>query len=284
MDFPDSMSMEEAFALAEAEAKLNAALAESKARFENAVIPDRLNEDWRFGRPHKYARELAELLQSNTPCTGSAEVQGCDEEAVIINADDDDLKQTEMLMPTIGSDALLGLHLKRFGNGYALYLEKSYDSPIIINYRSSGLYTPSTFIMVAPGVHAHIIENIHCENGATIFAARNIQVAEGAKLKVELHAFCPGVEQVQGRCMVITNVQNMGGEVRHLTNFLNLDWAREETVAEIYAEGSDTQLYSSNTPLEHMVLDQHTRQVHHVGKAVSNLLYKNVLEDKTTAT
>ena len=284
MDFPDSMSIEEAFALAEAEAKLNAALAESKARFEKAEIPNRLNEDWRFGRPHKYAKELAELLQSNTPCTGSAEVQGCDEEAVIINADDDDLSQTEMLMPTIGSDALLGLHLKRFGSGYALYLEKSYDSPIIINYRSSGLYTPSTFIMAAPGVRAHIIENIHCENGATIFAARNIQVAEGAKLKVELHAFCPGVEQVQGRCMVITNVQNMGGEVRHLTNFLNLDWAREETVAEIYAEGSDTQLYSSNTPLEHMVLDQHTRQVHHVGKAVSNLLYKNVLEDKATAT
>ena len=86
MDFPQNMSMEEAFALAEAEAKLNAALAESKARFENAEIPNRLNEDWRFGRPHKYAKELAELLQSNTPCTGSAEVQGCDEEAVIINA------------------------------------------------------------------------------------------------------------------------------------------------------------------------------------------------------
>ena len=119
MDFPQNMSMEEAFALAEAEAKLAAALKESEERFFKAEIPNRLNEDWRFGRPHKYAKELAELLQSDTPGTGTAEVQGCDEEAVRISTDDDDLRQTEMLMPTIGSDALLGLHLQRFGNGYA---------------------------------------------------------------------------------------------------------------------------------------------------------------------
>ena len=29
-----------------------------------APLPNRLNEDWRFGRPHVHARELAEALES----------------------------------------------------------------------------------------------------------------------------------------------------------------------------------------------------------------------------
>ena len=94
MDFPQNMSMEEAFALAEAEAKLKQALSESKARFENAVIPNRLNEDWRFGRPHKHAVALAELLQSDTPSQGEATVQNAGEAAVSVTAEDDDLRQT----------------------------------------------------------------------------------------------------------------------------------------------------------------------------------------------
>ena len=82
MDFPDSMSIEEAFAKAEAEARLAAALKESEARFATAEIPNRLNENWRFGRPHKYATALAELLQSDTPSQGDCTVQHAGEAAV----------------------------------------------------------------------------------------------------------------------------------------------------------------------------------------------------------
>lgn len=277
MDFPQNMSMEEAFALAEAEAKLKQALTESKARFANAVVPNRLNEDWRFGRPHKNAVALAELLQSGTPSQGEAEVSNAGEAAVIVTADDDDLRQTEMLMPTIGSDALLGMHLERFGDGYALYIEEDTKEPITISYKTNSLYTPSTFIMVAPGVKAHVIEQYYGSEQGTIFATRNIQVAEGAELKVEMQPYgC-------ARCMVITNIQNMGGKVAHYSHFFACDWAREETVAEIYTPGADVQLFSANKLLLHQVLDQHTRQIHHAGGATSNLLYKNVVDDDATA-
>ena len=277
MDFPQNMSMEEAFALAEAEAKLNLALKESKARFENAVLPNRLNEDWRFGRPHKYATELSELLQSNTPSQGEAEIEHAGETAVPVSSEDDDLLRTEQLMPAIGSDALLGMHLKRFGSGYALYIEEDTQEPIYIRYKTDSLYTPSTYIMVAPGVKAHVIEQHYgCEKG-TIFATRYIQVAEGAELKVELHPYgC-------SRYMVINNIQNMGGKVAHYCQFFACDWAREETVAEIYTPGADIQLFSANKIFNHQVLDQHTRQIHHVGGATSNLLYKNVVDDDATA-
>lgn len=278
MDFPQNMSMEEAFALAEAEAKLKQVLKESTVRFENAVIPNRLNEDWRFGRPHKHAVALAELLQSDTPSQGEATVQHAGDAAVPVTSEDDDLRQTEMLMPTIGSDALLGMHLKRFGSGYALYIEEDTKEPILLTYKTDTLYTPSTFIMLAPGVKAHVIEQHYGNEKGTIFATRNIQVAEGAELKVELQPYgC-------ARCMVITNIQNMGGKVVHYTHHFACDWAREETVAEIYTPGADNQLFSANNLICNQVLDQHTRQIHHVGGATSNLLYKNVLNGNATAT
>ena len=278
MDLPQNMSMEEAFALAEAEAKLNAAIQESRQRFEKADIPNRLNEDWRFGRPHKYATALAELLQNNAESQGEATVESAGESAVRVTAEDEDLRQTEMLMPTIGSDALLGLHLKRFGHGYALYIEESPTQPIIITYQAGALYTPSTFIMVAPGVKAHVIEQHTGTPGSTMLATRNIQVAEGAELKIELHS--QGFEHY----MCITNIQNMGGRVSHLTTHENNAWVREETVAEIYTTGADTRLFSANSLGNTAVLDQHTKQIHHVGGATSDLLYKNVVDAKASAT
>lgn len=279
MDFPQNMSMEEAFALAEADANMNAALRESRERLNLAAIPNRLNENWRFGRPHQYARALADLLQSDTPGQGEASIAHAGAAAARVEPQDEDLLQTEQLMPTIGSDALLGMHLQRFGSGYALFIEEAPPEPIVITYRTAGLYTPSTFIMVAPGVKAHVIEQ-HLATGSnsTMFATRNIQVAEGAELRVELS--CQGF----ARYLCISDIQNSGGKVRHFTRYTDCAWAREETVAEIYTAGADTKLFSANTLSGSAVLDQHTRQIHHVGGASGDLLYKNVLDDHATAT
>lgn len=278
MDFPQNMSMEEAFALAEAEAKLQQALNESRERFDQAALPDRLNEDWRFGRPHRHAAAMAELF--DTPSCGEARVHRAGECAVPVSAEDDDLRQTEMLMPTIGSDALLGLHLQKFGAGYALYIEEDTKEPIVLEYSTDSFYAPSTYIMVAPGVKAEVEER-HTGNAAeaALFATRNIHVAEGAQLRVSLRS------SGFARHMSITNIQNLGGRVSHLTQHAANAWTREETVAEIYAagEGTETRLYSANRLTGSEVLDQHTRQVHHVGGAASDLLYKNVVDDSATA-
>lgn len=281
MDFPQNMSMEEAFALAEAEAKLNAALQESEERFSKAKMPDRLNEDWRFGRPHKYAKELAARIKGNENIFETISVSDAGEAAVRLTSEDEDLRQTEMLMPTIGSDALLGMHLDRFGDGYALYIEESTKKPIRLNYVTRCECSPSTFIMVAPGVRAEVSVSYGCLECGSIFATCNIQVAEGAELNVRVSAAGDGAD---GRCMLITNIQNMGGKVAHLTSYQGLRWAREETVAEIYAPGSETKLFSANNLDNGAILDQHTKQIHHVGGATSDLLYKNVLDGNATAT
>lgn len=280
MDFSQNLSMEEAFALAEAEAKLRQAMLEAQTRFESAPLPDRFNEDWRFGSPNKNASALAEALKSNTPSRGETLIQNDGGAAVSICKDDEDLLQTLQLMPSIGSDALLGLHIKRFGHGCALYIEKDTTEPICITYKTDSLYTPSTFIMVAPGVKAHVIErHVGSSTEATLFATRNIHVAEGAELRVELYS------SGSGRYMCITDIQNMGGKVHHMTAHENHLWAREETIAEICGVTDNTaiNLYSANRLNGNSVLDQHTRQIHHVGGAASDLLYKNVVDDNATA-
>lgn len=280
MDFSQNLSMEEAFALAEAEAKLRQAIQESTTRFEKAVLPNRLNEDWRYGSPNKHAAAMAQVLESAELSKGHATVSQDAGAAVAVSKDDEDLLQTEMLMPSIGSDALLGMHIKRFGDGYALYIEENTKEPICIHYKTEGLYTPSTFIMVAPGVKAEVIEHHEAQGtDATLFVTRNIQVAEGSELKVELRS------TGTARYMCITNIQNMGGKVKHFTRHDSHAWAREETVAEIYssAEGTSVELYSANRLAGDAVLDQHTAQLHHVGGAYSNLLYKNVVDEHATA-
>lgn len=281
MDFPQNMSMEEAFTLAEAEAKLNSALQESKERFDQAEMPNRLNEDWRFGRPHVYAKEWAARFKDGENCFEYVGFDNSDEHITRLTADDEDLRQTEMLMPTIGSDALLALHLKRFGDGHVLYIEEDTKEPICLGYGTRWAASPSTFIMVAPGVKAEVAITYACLEIGYIFATCNIQVAEGAELKVRVNAWGDGAD---GRCMLITNIQNMGGKVAHLTGYQGLRWVREETVAEIYAPGSETKLFSANKLGENAVLDQHTKQIHHVGGATSDLLYKNVLDGNATAT
>ena len=270
MDSPQNISMEEAFALAEAEAKLNAALLESKERFSKATMPDRLNEDWRFGRPHVYARELAARITAAGQPRQAAPLE-----------QDDDLRQTEMLMPTIGSDALLALHLEHFGTGEAHYIEENTTTPLHVSYTAATALTPSTFIMVAPGIRAEVDITYTCADSSCIFATCNIQVAEGAELRVRVHAEGHGTD---ARCMLITNIQNMGGKVAHLTSYKSLRWAREETVAETYTPDSETKLFSANHLIGEAVLDQHTKQIHHSGGATSDLLYKNVLADNATAT
>lgn len=285
MNFPQNLSIEEAFALAEAEAKLKQALQEMQQRFDSAVLPNRYNEDWRFGQPKKYAGALAEQFAANTTNNGFVSISAPQNvSAERISAEDADLKETLILMPTIGSDALLGMHIKRFGCGCCIMLEPDtvIDTPITITYEvSEGLYTPCTFIMAGAGAKATIIEKHICHNGATIFCTRNIHVAQGADIAVELQE--AGTEQT--RAFNITNIQNLGGKVRHLTGYTGHSWVREETVAEIYSaeEGTEIKLYSANKLSSNAFLDQHTRQIHHVGGAGSDLLYKNVVDDHATA-
>ncbi len=273
MDFPDSTDIRLALEKAEAQARLAA-----------APQPDSLNEDWRFGRPHKHAAALAAALtDANRPCTGTIRLSGAGEEVAWELGKDDAPEEEEVLMHTIGSDHLLALHLKRLSRGVCVYLEESPKAPITITYETDGLFCPTTGIIAAAGVKAHIIERHIVKGEGIMFTTRRIMAEAGADISVELQEEGSGVS----RTMNITNIQADSATVRQLTQHSGHAWAREETLAEILHSTpeapADIRLYSANRLEGRQVLDQHTRQLHSWGGAKSDLLYKNVVDGHATA-
>lgn len=266
MDFPDANN----------DLKLAMEKLEARNRLEAASTPNRLCENWRFGRPHKHAVALVDLLaDTSTPCQGTVTIEAPAECKDKLTKEDAD---NELLMNTIGSDHILNLHLKRFGKGAVLFIEEAIEDPITITYETDGLFTPTTLIVAAPGAKAHIIERHIIHGTGTLVATRIIQAHDGADIAVELHVTGSGAS----RAMNITNVAANAANIRHLSAHQNLAWAREETIAEL-TEGSDVKLFSANRLEKDQFLDQHTRQVHLTGQAASDLLYKNVIDDKATA-
>ncbi len=273
MDFPDSTDI-----------RLALEKAEAQARLANAVAPDRLNEDWRFGRPHKHAAALIDALtDAQRPSAGTIRLSGAGEDVAWELGKDDAPEEEEVLMHSIGSDHLLSLHLKRLTRGVCIYLEKSQEQPITITYETDGLFCPTTGIIAAAGVKARIIERHIVKNEGILFTTRRIMAEAGADISVELE------EQGSGhsRTLNITNIQADSATVRHLTQHHGHEWAREETIADILHSTpeapADIRLYSANRLSGKQVLDQHTRQTHSWGSAKSDLLYKNVVDEHATA-
>lgn len=264
--------------------KLRLALeqAEAEARLREAETPDRLNEDWRFGRPHIYAKALVSALESDTDNAGRITIQA---PAACVEPMADDMRDGEMRLRSIGSDKILGLHLKRFGKGICLCIDTVLADPIIITYETEGVFTPSTIILAAEGAAARIIERHIVRGSGLLVATRDIKAMAGADISLELEVSGESTSgSDQPRAMNITNIAAMDAQVRQLTRYSGLDWAREETVAEILHENTTIELFSANRLHGTQILDQHTRQIHSWGKSTSNLLYKNVVDGSATAT
>lgn len=268
MDFPDEHHL-----------RLALETAEARARLAAAVLPDRRCEDWRFGKPHRYAAELAALLEGASP-SGDIRLQAPRDCAANLSPEEAD---SELLMRSIGSDYLLARHHAHFGQGVSLLLDGHYEEPIVITYETEELFLPSTLIMAAPGTKAHLIERHITHGKGCTFCARCIHACEGAELSVELREEGSG----DSRALNITNITAINARVRHLSTHSGHRWAREETLAELInapsGSPSDVGLYSANRLSGEQVLDQHTRQIHTNGGAASDLLYKNVIDDKATA-
>lgn len=272
MDLPDS----------EATQSLQLALeqAQHEARLRNARTPDRLNENWRFGRPHLYAEALVAALsgrRNEGRCACEAP-EGC---AAPLDAD---MKASLMSLRSIGSDKIVALHLERFGEGCCLYIEGEITRPIVIDYETDSLYSPATLILAAEGAKARIIERYSVRGSGTLVALRSIMAQRGADISLELEVSGEAPEGDGPRAMHITNIEAVDANVRQLTRHRGLSWAREESIATVLHGPANIELYSANRLSGEQVLDQHTRQEMLTGHSTTNLLYKNVVDGDATAT
>ena len=272
MDFPETdtgHSMQQALEQAAAQARLR-----------DARTPDRFNENWRFGRPQVYAEALVAALGTPTN-SGRCDCRAPEGCATPL---DSEIKASLTTMHSLGSDKILALHLERFGEGVCLYIEGEISEPIVIDCETDSVYSPATLILAAEGARARIIERHRVRGSGTLVSLRSIMAQKGADISLELEVCGEAPEGDGPRAMNITNIEAADARVRQLTRYSGMSWAREETVATVLHGPADIELYSANRLNASQVLDQHTRQEMLWGRSATNLLYKNVIDDKATAT
>lgn len=251
-------------------------------RDNNTLPPDRLNEDWRFGRPHIHAETLLKLLAEHPGDAGEMAIEAC---GSIGNITIGGTEHPPASYAPIGSGYLVQKTLEKTPERLQLSLtgQMTPERPFTIRCEAQGLYLAQLDITIEPGAHAHILER-HIHHGdSTLLCLRRYTVKPGASLTLELREEGSGAS----RAMNITHLDCRGeSHLRHLTTHSNHAWAREETTADLRAENAAAPqllLLSANRLQRNQWLDQRTLQRHLSPGAKSRLLYKNVLDEHATA-
>ncbi len=243
-------------------------------------MPDRFNEMWRAGRPHIYAKQVAERLATEQS-SGSVFTDAPD--SCLGTLDDAD-KALFASMLSNGSQALIAEQLKHFGQGVKLVISDKQAQVINIRYEADKLFAPATRIHLTAGASAHIIEEHHSAKNALLFGLRAITLEKGASLIIELRENGSGESQ----CFNISDILVDEATLTHFTEHKQHAWAREETGVRLTSKAfegdkNEVKLLSANYLTGTQVLDQRTNQDHMNGYTASDLLYKNVIDGKATA-
>lgn len=250
-------------------------------RDNNATPPDRLNEDWRFGRPHVHAQELMQLLAERPGDEGDIAIEAAHSIGNLTIGGSSE--QPAAAWAPIGSGYLVQQALAKTTERLELSLAGQMDSPFVIRCEARGFYTPCLSITIEPGSRAHIVERHVHSSGSALLCLRRYTVMPGASLTLEL------IEEGCGdsRAMNISCLDCRGEcRVRQLTTHRDHAWAREETTAVLTAQAAaapELLLLSANHLRGEQWLDQRTRQLHMSPGGKSQLLYKNVLDEHATA-
>ena len=243
--------------------------------------PDRLNEDWRYGRPHVHAQELLRLLEERAGNEGDIRVEssastGCTVvQAPLVQADK---------FASIGSEYMVKKALQADGKSLALRVHAGgAATPLTIHCEARGFFVAQLHVVVEPGAHAHIIEQHTHHEAAALVCLRHYTLSPGASLTLELREEGAG----SSRSITISRFCCSGdSKLRHISSYKSHVWAREETTLELTAHDQtapEALLLSANHLGGEQWLDQRTRQIHLSPGGKSRLLYKNVVDDKATA-
>lgn len=245
--------------------------------------PDRLNEDWRFGRPHVWAQQLLQLLDTQPGDKGNIALQIS---GSIGNLAVGGPPPDAELFPSIGSAYIVQQTLaKQAGQGLCLSLADGSDAehPFTINCEAQGLFLPIIDITIESGAHAHILERHAHKDDSACICLRRYTVLPGASLSLELQETGSG----NSRSLNITCITCVGNaRVRHISSHSGHAWAREETIARLLTDATgapELLMLSANRLCGEQTLDQRTLQLHSGPGGKSRLLYKNVLDGRATA-
>ncbi|WP_269524685.1 Fe-S cluster assembly protein SufD [Coraliomargarita parva] len=186
----------------------------------------------------------------------------------------------------LGSEKYFGLHASVVRAGSVLYIPKGVviEQPLVNYYWTSGTRAavfPHTLIIAEDNCQAAIVDVFFsdtAENQALNIAVSNIHAGNGANV---FRKVVQDWNEQTTSFQLDTTVAGRDTQVKNLAVNIGAERARFESQTRIEGPGADVKMYSLTVAEESQEFDQRTYQIHNAPNAVSDLLYKNALLDKS---
>ena len=186
----------------------------------------------------------------------------------------------------LGSKKFFGLHAASVKTGSVLFVPKGVEikKPFVNYYWTSGekaAVFPHTLVIAEANSKASVVDIFFSEsekNEALNVSVSNIHAADGAQV---FRKIVQDWNQKTVSFQLDTTIAHRGAQVRNVAANIGAQRARFENQTRIEGPGADVKLYSLTVAEGKQEFDQRTFQTHNAGNAVSDLLYKNALLDKS---
>lgn len=186
----------------------------------------------------------------------------------------------------LGSEKFFGLHASLVKAGSILYIPKGVEieQPFVNYYWTSGARAavfPHTLVIAEDNAKASVVDIFFSEteaNEALCVAVSNIHAGTGANV---FRKVVQDWNEATTSFQLDTTVGGRDANVKNLAVNIGAQRARFENQVRIEGTGAHVKMYSLTVAEESQEFDQRTFQTHNAGNAVSDLLYKNALLDKS---
>ena len=254
--------------------------------FQDAPMPTRKDENWRFGNLKQLsfdefvAEEKSDIsykipkLPAGVICLPFAEALEQHGELV---------KEHFMKIEArLGSAKFVALHKSQVKTGLFVYVPDGVvvEQPIEVSHVLTGNKVtsfPHTLVITGKNAEVAVIDRFisaDANDEGLCIAVNDLIAGEGSKLN-----YCAIQELNLASKMIQVNSINAGRSANATSFTLNTgaQWARNESLSLLSAEGSNSDMLSCSIPSGSQQYDQRTFQEHAAPHTTSNLLYKNTL-------
>ncbi len=186
----------------------------------------------------------------------------------------------------LGSEKFFGLHASLVKAGSVLFIPKGVEveQPFVNYYWTSGTRAavfPHTLVIAEDNAKASVVDIFFSENEANealSIAVSNIHAGSGANI---FRKVVQDWNEATTSFQLDTTVAGRDANVKNLAVNIGAERARFENQVRIEGAGAHVKMYSLSVAEETQEFDQRTFQTHNAPNAVSDLLYKNALLDKS---
>ena len=186
----------------------------------------------------------------------------------------------------LGSEKFFGLHAAQVKAGSILFVPRGVEvsEPLVNYYWTSGdgaAVFPHTLIITEDNAKAMVVDVFFSEteeNTGLNISVANIHAGNGANISRKV---IQDWNEKTVSFQLDTTIAERDARVKNLAVNIGAESARYENQTRIEGAGADVKMYSLTVSEESQEFDQRTFQIHNAPNAVSDLLYKNALLDKS---